>query len=203
VLETTWSEYFTTAEASNTAERTAWEDFTHSLHNLWRNLDEAVASAFRPGGSNARMFKIVTTQEQAPNPASRVRLGEQRDRLGMPHAVLEWRLTDLDRHSIEVAVEELVKAFGGANLAKLHTPLELRTQGWPANIPISWHHCGTTRMSADPKRGVVDADGRVHGIDNLYITGSSVFPTNGNGNPTLTVVALALRLADHLRGASS
>lgn len=199
VLQTTWSEYFTATETANVVERTAWESFTHSVHNLWRNLDDAVASAFRPGGSNARMFKIVTTQEQAPNPASRVRLGTQRDRLGMPHAVLEWRLTDLDRHSIEVAVDELVKAFGSTSLAKLHIPLELRTQGWPANIPISWHHCGTTRMSADAKRGVVDSNGRVHGIDNLYIAGSSVFPTNGSGNPTLTVVALALRLADHLR----
>jgi choline dehydrogenase-like flavoprotein len=58
---------------------------------------------------------------------------------------------------------------------------------------------GTTRMAADPRQGVVDADCRVHGIDNLYVAGSSVFPTCGAANPTLTIVALALRLADHLR----
>ena len=61
------------------------------------------------------------------------------------------------------------------------------------------HHCGTTRMSSDPKTGVIDANCRVFGIDNLYIAGSSVFPTIGYANPTLTIVALALRLSDHLK----
>ena len=59
---------------------------------------------------------------------------------------------------------------------------------------------GTTRMSADPAQGVVDADCRVHGMANLYVAGSSVFPTCGSANPTLTIVALALRLAAHLKG---
>jgi choline dehydrogenase-like flavoprotein len=58
---------------------------------------------------------------------------------------------------------------------------------------------GTTRMATDPKHGVVDADLRVHGVDNLYVASSSVFPTVGYSNPTLTIVALALRLADHLK----
>jgi choline dehydrogenase-like flavoprotein len=203
VLETTWSDYFTGAETANAPDRSLWDSLTRSLGNLWDNLGDAVEAAFRPGGHNARMFKIVTTQEQAPNPASRVTLAREPDALGMPRAQLEWRLTDLDRHSIEVAVDELVKAFGATGSAKLHVPRELHTRGWPANIPISWHHCGTTRMSNDPKRGVVDADLRVHGIDNLYIAGSSVFPTNGNGNPTLSIVALTLRLADHLRAGTT
>ncbi len=199
VLETTWSSYFTAQQTANDDERSAWEGLTHSLRNLWQNLDDAVEAQFRPGGRNARMYKIVTTQEQAPNPASRVRLAHERDPLGMPRVRLEWRLSDLDRHSIEVAVEECVRSFGSAGIAKLHTPLNLQAHGWPSDIPISWHHCGTTRMSDDPGRGVVNADGRVHGIENLYIAGSSVFTTSGNGNPTLTIVALALRLASHLR----
>jgi choline dehydrogenase-like flavoprotein len=62
-----------------------------------------------------------------------------------------------------------------------------------------WHHMGTTRMSDDPKRGVVDRHCRVHGMENLYVAGSSVFPTSGSANPTLTLVALTLRLADHLK----
>jgi choline dehydrogenase-like flavoprotein len=61
------------------------------------------------------------------------------------------------------------------------------------------HHIGTTRMHADPKQGVVDPDCRIHGLANLYVAGSSVFPTSGYANPTLTIVALALRLADHLK----
>ena len=64
--------------------------------------------------------------------------------------------------------------------------------------PNAHHHVGTTRMHADPGQGVVDAHGRVHGLTNLFVTGSSVFPTGGFANPTLTIVALALRLAEHL-----
>jgi choline dehydrogenase-like flavoprotein len=71
--------------------------------------------------------------------------------------------------------------------------------GWPATLAGGWAAMGTTRMSADPRRGVVDANGRLHGLANLYATGGSVFPTGGYVNPTLTIVALAARLAAHLR----
>jgi choline dehydrogenase-like flavoprotein len=67
--------------------------------------------------------------------------------------------------------------------------------------PRARHHMGTTRMSRDPRHGVVDADSRVHGIENLYVAGSSVFPTSGSANPTLTIVALALRLARRIESA--
>ncbi len=204
IVETTWSEYFTNQDTSygGVPERSTWEDVKHSLHSLWENLDEAVEAEFRPGGHGAKMYKIVTTQEQAPNPASRVRLAQERDALGMPRARLEWHLSDLDRHSIDVAIDECIRAFGAAGIAKLHVPMEMKRNAWPDDIPISWHHCGTTRMSDDPAKGVVNSDGRVHGIENLYIAGSSVFTTSGHGNPTLSIVALALRLADHLRETS-
>ena len=71
--------------------------------------------------------------------------------------------------------------------------------GWPNSLEGGKHHMGTTRMHADPKQGVVDPDCRIHGLANLYVAGSSVFPTVGYANPTFTVVALALRLADHLK----
>ncbi|HVY81661.1 MAG TPA: GMC family oxidoreductase [Steroidobacteraceae bacterium] len=201
LLETTWSDYLTAAETANVVERSVWEEVGRSLRSLWANLDDAIAATFHSGGKPAPIYKIVTTQEQAPNPDSRVRLAPERDALGMPRIQLEWRLTDLDRHSIEVAIDELTRAFGGGRIAKLHSPIDLGKHGWPTHVPISWHHCGTTRMSTHPEDGVVNADGRVHGIDNLYIAGSSIFPTNGHGNPTLTLVALTLRLADHLRSA--
>jgi len=72
-------------------------------------------------------------------------------------------------------------------------------RSWPSFISGGWHHMGTTRMSADPKQGVVDANCKVHGVSNLFITGSSVFPTGGYANPTLTIIALAIRLADRVR----
>jgi choline dehydrogenase-like flavoprotein len=199
VVETTWSSYFTAENTANDSDRSMWENVAHSLRSLWQNIDADVVSDFRPGDRNAKMYKIVTTQEQAPNPSSRVRLAQERDALGMLRPALEWRLSDLDRHSISVAVEELVKALGSSGIAKLHVPLDIRRSGWPVDVPFSWHHCGTTRMSDDPAKGVVNADGRVHGVENLYVAGSSVFPTSGAGNPTLTIVALALRLANHLQ----
>ena len=70
---------------------------------------------------------------------------------------------------------------------------------WPADTRGGWHHMGTTRMSDDPRQGVVDRNCRVHGIENLYVAGSSVFPTAGSGTPTLMLVSLALRLADHIK----
>jgi choline dehydrogenase-like flavoprotein len=69
---------------------------------------------------------------------------------------------------------------------------------WAERIMGSWHHMGTTRMHADPQRGIVDADCRMHSAPNVFVTGSSVFPTGGFANPTLTIVALALRVRDTL-----
>jgi choline dehydrogenase-like flavoprotein len=71
-------------------------------------------------------------------------------------------------------------------------------EGWPENLESGWHQLGTTRMHSDERSGVVDADARVHGMSNLYVAGGSVFPTGGTAPPTLTIVALALRLAAHL-----
>lgn len=77
--------------------------------------------------------------------------------------------------------------------------LPTETEGWPENLESGWHQLGTTRMHADPKHGVVDANARVHGLSNLFIAGGSIFPTGGAAPPRLTVVALAVRLAEFLR----
>lgn len=150
-------------------------------------------------GAEHAFYKVVATQEQAPNPSSRVLLGRTKDRLGVPVARLQWELTELDRHTVKVATARLRHAFAASGIARLSVPIDLDDDSWPSHMGCSWHHCGMTRMHADPRHGVVDANCRVHGIHNLYIAGSSVFTTNGHGNPTLTVVALALRLADQLK----
>jgi choline dehydrogenase-like flavoprotein len=108
-------------------------------------------------------------------------------------------LTDLDRRSLEVMIENLGIEFGrmGAGRVKIDEKLIDQTQPWQPRG--GFHHMGTTRMSLHPRDGVVDAHCRVHSTDNLYVAGSSVFPTSGHVNPTLTLVALAVRLADHLR----
>jgi choline dehydrogenase-like flavoprotein len=135
--------------------------------------------------------------EQAPNPDSRVTLGTRRDRFGLPVARLEWRPTASDRASIRASQEVIDEALRAAGLG--HVELMLGDEHPPALLEGNFHHLGATRMHNDPAKGVVDADCRVHGLRNLYVAGSSVFPTYGCSNPTLTVVALALRLADHLK----
>jgi len=92
----------------------------------------------------------------------------------------------------------LAKAFGASGLGRLINKLpEGVFNDRPPNL--HYHHMGTTRMHAYPRHGVVDADCRIHRLENLYIRGSSMFPTCGNVNPTLTIVALAIRLAEQLK----
>ncbi|HZD01753.1 MAG TPA: GMC family oxidoreductase [Actinomycetes bacterium] len=135
--------------------------------------------------------------EQVPNPESRVTLGARRDRLGLPVARLDWRMAESDRASIRVSQQVVDTALRAAGLGRVE--FMLGDERPAALFEGNNHHLGTTRMHDDPNLGVVDANCRVHGIRNLYIAGSSVFPTFGCSNPTLTVVALALRLADHLK----
>lgn len=141
--------------------------------------------------------EVTARLAQVPNPASRVRLGDDVDVLGIRRAHLHWELGDADRRSVTRAME-----IFGAELAALgigRTQLLFEPDGpWPPDTRGGFHHMGTTRMSDDPSNGVVDATCRVHGMSNLYVAGSSVFPGAGAGTPTLTLVALALRLADHL-----
>ena len=135
--------------------------------------------------------------EQAPNPDSRVTLSDERDPFGQRRARLEWRLSEVDMRSIARAHAILGEALRGAGLGELRTePLGPEP---PAGITGGLHHMGTARMHADPRHGVVDPNGTVHGLPNLHIAGSAVFPTVGYANPTLTIGALSLRLADHLR----
>lgn len=143
------------------------------------------------------VFAFGTPSEQVPNPQSRVRLGAEKDRLGMPRAVLDWRLTAADVDSVVRTHEILAEAFAASGLARVRLTLEA-TAEFPDHVLGGRHHMGTTRMHADPRQGVTDGYGRVHGVGDLYVAGSSLFPTGGSANPTLTLVALALRQAAHL-----
>lgn len=139
--------------------------------------------------------------EQAPRRESRVRLGRDTDPLGQRRVVLEWRLGELDRHTHETAVRRYAELFTRAGVGRVRLAnelLETPADPWQ-RITSDWHQMGTTRMATDERHGVVDRDCRVFGLENLYVAGASVFPTGGWMNPTLTLVALALRLSDHLR----
>lgn len=153
-----------------------------------------------PGTGQPGEVRVRSRCEQAPNPQSRVTLGEEKDALGLPRAEVQWRLGELDRHSVKQANRILAEEIGRLGLGRMRRDPWLTTNDWdwPENLWGGCHQMGTTRMSDSPKDGVVDGDCRLHGIENLYLAGSSVFATGGCTNPTLTIVALALRLAAHL-----
>ncbi len=161
--------------------------------------DQLMLGANPPENRGKTYFGWATVHgEQTPNRDSRVTLDDEVDALGMRRAKLDWRLRDRDARNLLATARLLAERLGANGRGRMRfvaseDNLWERTQ-W------SYHHAGTTRMHPDPKRGVVDADCRVHGIDNLYVAGNSVFPTCGSSNPTLTILALALRLSDHLQG---
>jgi choline dehydrogenase-like flavoprotein len=164
--------------------------------------DRVVPDSAGPASAAPRTFHLLTRQEQAPNPASRVTLSTERDALGMPRARLDWRLTPLDRRSFRGFYEALGRELGRAGIGRLQMNewvMEPPDAVWPKSLGGGWHHMGTTRMHPDARQGVVDVNCRVHGIANLYVAGAAVYPTSGCVNPTLTLVALTLRLSDHLQ----
>lgn len=171
--------------------------------HLWSavaGLAQAVARLGGGGGQSdepAMMAAIDLTLEPVPNPSSRVRLSEHCDPLGVPRTHLEWKLSAEDYESAlrvsRLIVHQLAADRAARNqlLVAPGAPLE-RATGSP-------HQAGTTRMHSDPTKGVVDANSRVHGVHNLWIGGSSVYPAAGCSNPMLTILALTMRLAEHLR----
>lgn len=150
--------------------------------------------------NKARRFGKIGVRslvEQSPHLHNRVALGNEVDAFGQRHAKVYWRWNELDLSSIRRTQEIFRHDFEAAGIGTF-IPTEEGDHGIPRAFQSPHHFMGTTRMHEDPHMGVVDANCRVHGMGNLFVAGSSVFPTGGFANPTLTIVALALRLADHL-----
>ncbi|MBX9614330.1 MAG: GMC family oxidoreductase [Caulobacteraceae bacterium] len=148
-------------------------------------------------GPSARRLDYYFMSEEVPNRDSRITLSDQTDALGQPRARLDWRFAREDWDSLSGSAAGFARALGAQGLGRLCWPIG--SDAIVAGLRPSRHHMGTTRMATDPAQGVVDADCRVHETPNLYVAGSSVFPTSGLVNPTLTLTALAIRLADHLK----
>lgn len=213
-----------------------FSSFVSDLSKVIANIDEVIARAwvkrqFKHPPFPQQFFETHLISEQAPNPDSRVMLSSERDQLGIYRAQLDWRLSPIDKYTIQRSQQLIQEELARTGLGQMQIELENNDASWRSllersqqildeaiarssssqleivlhedkywqSLRGSYHHIGTTRMSPNPKLGVVNADCQVHGISNLYVTGSSVFPTSGLSNPTLTIVALAIRLADHIK----
>jgi len=143
-------------------------------------------------------FELEHRIEQSPNPNSRVVISDRRDALGSLVADLDWRLAEPDYRSYRKAQELL-----GAELAALGwgrlMPEDVTPELVRSRVAGNYHNIGTTRMSSAPSDGVVDPDCRVHGVANLYVGGSSVFPSAGCSGPTMMIIGMALRMSEHLK----
>jgi choline dehydrogenase-like flavoprotein len=172
------------------------------LAAIARRPDHAAATAIgrllRPERL-VQTYRLVNVLEPEPLPESRVTLSDAVDSLGLPRTRLDWHVGDLVRRTLATAHSILDEDLRRSGVGRLVDPYRLdQKDRFLDSLAWVWHHMGTTRMHADPESGVVDPDCRVHSTTNVYVAGSSVFPTSGNDMPTLTIVALALRLADHV-----
>jgi choline dehydrogenase-like flavoprotein len=141
-------------------------------------------------------YPLDVNAEQSPNPDSRVRLSTERDSMGLPRLEILWQMTAEDRARVARGMRVLQTAFTAAESAQIELA-ELEQQVGEITR-IGGHHIGTARMADSPQTGVTDHNGAVFGTDRLFVSGAALFPTSGFANPTLTIVALALRLGDHL-----
>ena len=173
-----------------------------SLPEEIQRLGLALARGGQPTGgkiSEEDILSVFMRLEQSPNPESRVQLSADRDALGMPRAKLDWQVGLADLENARRTVAVLMRNLGQLGIGRVLSRLDAGIP-WPLNARGGNHHMGTTRMHVDPTRGVVDSDCRLHERENLFVAGSSVFTTSSAVNPTLTIIALALRLAEHLKG---
>jgi choline dehydrogenase-like flavoprotein len=160
----------------------------------------AASQRLKPGRQDLGSLRHVRLRsycESPPRYSHRVQLTRSRDRLDRPGVRVDWEPSPLQRDSLKRAHELLDAALRQAGIGRAECELDTEAE---ASWEVGRHHMGTTRIHHEPERGVVDPDCRVHGVENLFVAGSSVFPTAGCANPTLTIIALSYKLADFLKG---
>lgn len=182
--------------------------FMGHLENVLSDLDGIASSTYDrifKGGTTTKARNVYASIElhlviePVPNRDSCITLSSSQDLFGQNRLAVNWQLGEPDLKTARRAIELAGLEFGRMGLGRVYGAILEDETRWPDNLEAGRHHCGTTRMADNPKDGVVDRDCRVHGVDNLYIAGSSVFPTIGYANPTLTIVALSLRITNHIR----
>jgi choline dehydrogenase-like flavoprotein len=146
-------------------------------------------------------FPVDFNSEQTPLASNRITLSDDVDRHGLRRVHIAWRLSAEDIDSAYRAFQLLRDTLNRSGRARLGFDEQHLGERISRSVPLGGHHIGTARMSASERTGVVDPNCAVFGLPNLYVTSSAVFPTSGDANPTLSIAALAIRLAGHLRSA--
>ena len=173
-------------------ERSTWDKIKNRFLKIKESQETNIDKA----------YGLFTRIEQAPNPNSRIFIDSEKDALGMPRVDVDWKVSILEKKSLIKIHQIIGQQIGISNLGRIkimENLLDLNDESWLKSTNGGWHQMGTTRMNNNPKEGVVDSDCKVHSLNNLYIAGSSCFPTGGAANPTFTIVALSLRLSDHIK----
>jgi choline dehydrogenase-like flavoprotein len=180
------------------------DDIFRQLRRIGADLGHVTTASkrrLRGEGATAMRLGLEGVFEQAPNPDSRITLSDERDALGQRRAKLDWRLTELDWRTVRGVAQHFDAQLRHQGLGHLQKAEWLQSAQIETNSELRGvaHHLGTTRMSEDPRTGVVDRNCRVHTVENLFINSGSVMPTGGFAGPTITIAALGIRLADHLK----
>ena len=183
--------------------RESWLRDNFNFNHMVR-VQPSTSSRWSP--TNTRYGSVIVVTKQSANTNSRITLSDDKDPLGLSRVVLDWRLMEEDVEGIRRAVQTISTNFAKFDAGRVRIDerfyADLSASGFIESFDEMRggnHHMGTTRMSDSPQYGVVDQNCRIHGVGNLYVAGSSVFPTSGHANPTLTIVQLSLRLSDHLK----
>ena len=177
----------------------------HEAQRAWRGSSDIFRGLHRrviqrrSALTKAKAVELHCIMEQLPNHNSRITLSERHDALGVPISKVDWKISEVEQRTAEYMAQCLCREFKQAGLPTPHIERWLADNGWASHCVEKAHPSGTTRMSAEPKTGVVDTNSQVYGVRGLFVAGGSVFPTCGAVNPTLTIVAMSLRLADRLR----
>ncbi len=179
-----------------------WDDVPRALRQLPAMLQLAYGYQVhhRAAWPKNSSFWLRVHCEQEPLSASRIILDEHRDATGLFRVQLDWHVSPLEWKTVRFFTEQVKQSFSEHGLEDIVPQPELAMEQGFRNITFddSHHHMGGTRMSASPAEGVVDANLKLHGVENAYVCSGSVFPCSGFSNPTHTLIALAIRLADHL-----
>lgn len=136
--------------------------------------------------------------EQPPDSKSSVTLSSEVDGVGLRRAEICWRISDMEMKSIRTFVKLVKGAFEERKIARILPVANLDEESFQRRFIDTFHHCGGTRMAEVETDGVVDSDLKLFGVENGYVCSTSVFPSSGFANPTHTLIALGIRLADHL-----